>query len=309
MNQEKIGKFIAKIRKEKKMTQQELADKLNVTDRAIGNWENGRRMPDVVFYKPLSEILDISLNELLSGERIKESELKEKTDEVLNNTIKYSTNRIKKIKKIIIVSIVTFLLLCFIYTFWTDYNRVKHNEEPLFMIRLGENNGKYTYLGFGYKMIRTTAISPFEPLSNSINIKFGFWIFTWDVEVFNPTPRNLWVINGKNRVMTHIGSFCITDTKGDEKASSCGLSIPLEDIVYDEILDSNPEDVVALDSSSDVNITRITFYDSNYEKVDVPISYEKNNFTVPKLKGNYIILIDTICDRGTAWYSFKLKIN
>ena len=76
MNQEKIGKFIAKIRKEKKMTQQELADKLNVTDRAIGNWENGRRMPDVVFYKPLCEILDISLNELLSGERIKESELK-----------------------------------------------------------------------------------------------------------------------------------------------------------------------------------------------------------------------------------------
>lgn len=309
MNQEKIGKFIAKIRKEKKMTQQELADKLNVTDRAVGNWENGRRIPDVVFYKPLCEILGISLNELLSGEKIKESELKEKTDEVLDNTIKYSTKRIKKIKKTIIIGIIVLLFSIFICTFWTDYNRVKHNEEPLFMIRLGENNSKYTYLGFGYKMIRTTAISPFEPLSNSINIKFGFWIFTWDVEVFNPTPRNLWVINGKNRVMTHIGSFCITDIKGEEKASSCGLSIPLEDIVYDEILDSNPGDVVALDSSSDVNITRITFYDSNYEKVDVPISYEKNNFTVPKLKGNYIILIDTICDRGTAWYSFKLKIN
>ncbi|MBR1386102.1 MAG: helix-turn-helix transcriptional regulator [Bacilli bacterium] len=286
-----------------------MADKLNVTDRAVGNWENGRRIPDVVFYKPLCEILGISLNELLSGEKIKESELKEKTDEVLDNTIKYSTKRIKKIKKAIIIGIIVLLFSIFICTFWTDYNRVKHNEEPLFMIRLGENNSKYTYLGFGYKMIRTTAISPFEPLSNSINIKFGFWIFTWDVEVFNPTPRNLWVINGKNRVMTHIGSFCITDTKGDEKASSCGLSIPLEDIIYDEILDSNPEDVVALDSSSDVNITRITFYDSNYEKVDVPISYEKNNFTVPKLKGNYIILIDTICDRGTAWYSFKLKIN
>ena len=309
MNQEKIGKFIAKIRKEKKMTQQELADKLNVTDRAIGNWENGRRMPDVVFYKPLCEILDISLNELLSGEKIKESELKEKTDEVLDNTIKYSTNRIKRIKRIVTISIVILLFSVFVWTFWTDYNRVKHNEEPLFMIRLGENNGKYTYLGFGYKMIRTPAISPFEPLSNSINIKFGFWIFTWDVEVFNPTPRNLWVINGKNRVMTHIGSFCITDTKGDEKASSCGLSIPLEDITYDEFLDSNYKDVIALDSSSDVNITRITFYDSKYEKVDIPITYERNNFTVPNLKGEYIVLIDTICDRGTAWYSFKLNIK
>ena len=49
MNQVKIGKFIAKLRKEKKMTQQELADLLNVTDRAISNWENGRRMPDVTF--------------------------------------------------------------------------------------------------------------------------------------------------------------------------------------------------------------------------------------------------------------------
>ena len=296
MNQEKIGKFIAKIRKEKKMTQQELADKLNVTDRAIGNWENGRRMPDIVFYKPLCEMLDISLNELLSGEKIQESELKEKTDEVLNDTINYSNKKIKKFKKRLIIFIIILFGLLFIGTFWTDYNRVRHN-------------GKYTYLGFGYKMIRTTAISPFEPLSNSINIKFGFWIFAWDVEVFNPTPRNLWVINGKNRVMTHIGSFCITDSKGDEEASSCGLSIPLEDITYDEYLDSNQEDVIALDSSSDITITRITFYNLDSQKLDVSVSYEKNNFTVPKFKGDYIVLIDTICDRGTAWYSFKLRIN
>ena len=309
MKQEKIGKFIAKIRKEKKMTQQELADKLNVADRAIGNWENGRRMPDIVFYKPLCEILDISLNELLSGERIKESELKEKTDEVLNNTIKYSTNRIKKIKRIIIISVVAFLLLFFIYTFWTDYNRVRHNENPLFMIPIRENGNNYTYLGFGYKMKKEVSISPNEPLSNSINIKFGFWLFTWDVEVFNPTPRNLWVINGKDRTLTQIGSYCITDTKGEDKASSCGLSIPLEDINYDEYLPSNKEDIIALDSSSDLTITRITFYDSKYEKVDIPITYEKNNFTVPNLKGEYVVLIDTICDRGTAWYSFKLKID
>ena len=309
MNQEKIGKFIAKIRKEKKMTQQELADKLNVTDRAIGNWENGRRMPDVVFYKPLCEVLDISLNELLSGERIKESELKEKTDEVLDNTIKYSAKKIKKIKRIIIISLVVLFFIVFVWTFWIDYNRVKHNEHPLFMIRISEKGNYYTYLGFGYKMKKEVSISPYEPLSNSINVKFGFWLFTWDVEVFNPTPRNLWVINGKNRTLTHIGSYCITDTKGEDKASSCGLSIPLEDINYDEYLPSKQDDIIALDSSSDLTITRITFYDSNYEKLDVQITYEKNNFIVPNVKGEYVVLIDTICDRGTAWYSFKLKID
>ena len=46
VNQEKIGKFIANLRKEKNMTQQELANKISVTDRAISNWENGRRLPD-----------------------------------------------------------------------------------------------------------------------------------------------------------------------------------------------------------------------------------------------------------------------
>ena len=53
MDQERIGKFICELRKEKNMTQQELADKLNVTDRAVSHWENGRRLPD---YSLLSEL-------------------------------------------------------------------------------------------------------------------------------------------------------------------------------------------------------------------------------------------------------------
>ena len=53
MDQEKIGRFITKLRMEKNMTQQELADTLNVTDRAIGNWENGRRLPDISLMKEL----------------------------------------------------------------------------------------------------------------------------------------------------------------------------------------------------------------------------------------------------------------
>lgn len=309
MNQEKIGKFIAKVRREKNMTQQELADKLNVTDRAIGNWENGRRMPDVIFYKPLCEILGISLNELLSGERIKERDLKEKTDEILTSTIEYSNSKLKRIRKRIKWFIIAFLCLIFVSSFWTDYNRVKHNDEPLYMIPIRANGNNYTYLGFGYKMKKEVSVSPNEPLSNSINIKFGFWLFAWDVEVFNPTPRNLWVINGKNRTLTHTGSYCITDTKGEDKMSSCGLSIPLEDISYGEYLPSNQNDIVALDSASDITITRITFYNLDFKKIDIPISYERNNFSVPNLKGDYVVLIDTICERGTAWYSFKLKID
>ena len=61
MNQEKIGKFIAELRKEKKLTQQDLADKLGVTDRAVSHWENGRRLPDYSLLKDISKELNISI--------------------------------------------------------------------------------------------------------------------------------------------------------------------------------------------------------------------------------------------------------
>ena len=73
MDQEKIGKFIAECRKKKNMTQQELAEKLGVSDRTIGNWENGRNMPDLALFKPLCNELDITLNDLMSGEKVDKS--------------------------------------------------------------------------------------------------------------------------------------------------------------------------------------------------------------------------------------------
>ena len=97
MDQIKIGKFIAKLRKDKKMTQQDLANILNVTDRAISNWENGRRMPDVSFFKPLCEMFDISVNELLSGEKISKDKILSKSNEALISTI--SQNKKNKLLK------------------------------------------------------------------------------------------------------------------------------------------------------------------------------------------------------------------
>ena len=68
MDQIRIGKFIQEKRKSKKMTQSELAEKLNVTDRAISKWENGICLPDVSNIQALCKILDISINDLFSGE-------------------------------------------------------------------------------------------------------------------------------------------------------------------------------------------------------------------------------------------------
>ena len=98
MNQEKIGKFIAKCRKDKKLTQSELAEKLGVTDKSIGNWENGRNMPDLSLFKPLCDELGITINELLSGENLKKEEYQEKFEENIISTIDYSTKKITLIR-------------------------------------------------------------------------------------------------------------------------------------------------------------------------------------------------------------------
>ena len=98
MNQEKIGKFISICRKEKNLTQQELAEKLGVTDKSIGNWENARCMPDLSLFKPLCDELGITINELLSGERIEKEDYQEKFEENIINTIDYSTKKINIIR-------------------------------------------------------------------------------------------------------------------------------------------------------------------------------------------------------------------
>ena len=83
MNQIEIGKFIAKCRKEKNLTQAQLAEKLNITDRAVSKWETGKSMPDSSIMLELCETLGITVNELLSGEEIGMDSYEKKADENL----------------------------------------------------------------------------------------------------------------------------------------------------------------------------------------------------------------------------------
>ena len=121
MDQVKIGKFIAHCRKEKNMTQAELAEKLNITDRAISKWETGKGMPDSSIMLELCDELDISVNELLSGEMIRMDNYNKVAEE---NFIKFQKEKEDSDKRllfteIIIGSIVTisFLLMIFLSIF------------------------------------------------------------------------------------------------------------------------------------------------------------------------------------------------
>ncbi len=134
MNQEKIGKFIAEQRNQKKMTQQELASLIGVTDRAVSKWENGRGLPDISLIQPLCKNLDITINELLSGEKIKKEELEEKFEENIINTMDYSKQKIKHTKFIFsfLMIIISLVLLTLAVLFIIDITRMRNNEPVFF---------------------------------------------------------------------------------------------------------------------------------------------------------------------------------
>ena len=95
MDQIKAGKFIASCRKEQNMTQAALAEKLGISDRAVSKWETGKSMPDSGIMLKLCELLQINVNELLSGEKIAMDDYKMKAEE---NMIELQEKKEKALK-------------------------------------------------------------------------------------------------------------------------------------------------------------------------------------------------------------------
>lgn len=121
MNQEKIGKFIQEQRKKNNLTQAELAEKLNITDRAISKWENARSMPDSSIMLDLCKELKISVNELLSGETIDKNNYNEIAEKQLLEMAKKEEIQNKKLMMYEYVigysSTISFLTLIFVTSF------------------------------------------------------------------------------------------------------------------------------------------------------------------------------------------------
>lgn len=125
MNQVKIGKFIAECRKHKNMTQAELAEKLNITDRAISKWETGKGMPDSSIMLELCSELDISVNELLSGEVIKMDNYNEKAEELLLEMKKQKEEADKRLLTMEIVIGVLSSFILFVLVFVASFIEMK----------------------------------------------------------------------------------------------------------------------------------------------------------------------------------------
>lgn len=118
MDQIKTGKFFATLRKEKDLTQEQLGEKLGVTNKTISRWENGNYMPDIEMLSLLSKEFDVSINELISGERFLEEDFKKAADNnlvmALNNSTFTLKEKITFFKKKWLHEHITTIILCIV---------------------------------------------------------------------------------------------------------------------------------------------------------------------------------------------------
>ncbi len=157
MNNKKTGDFIATIRKELGYSQKELAEKLNITDKAVSKWETGRSAPDVSMLLPISEILEVSVTEILKGERINQREISTKSDEIIVMTLKKS--KLKVLTSLILVLVVIIGLICS-YPAYHYFSTISENDfqsvreqaislsenEEIDCIAITQNSDKIAYL-------------------------------------------------------------------------------------------------------------------------------------------------------------------
>ncbi|MDE6728338.1 MAG: helix-turn-helix domain-containing protein [Oscillospiraceae bacterium] len=95
----KIGKFLAELRRERELTQEQLAQRLGTSNKTISRWENGNYMPPVEMFIELSEFYGVSINEIISGKRLEEPEEKQAAEENLKEVLSVSAFTVEERKK------------------------------------------------------------------------------------------------------------------------------------------------------------------------------------------------------------------
>ena len=112
MDQIKIGRFIAETRKSKNLTQKQLAEKLSISDKTVSKWECGKGLPDVSIMLDLCEELQITVNDLLTGERVSKIDYQKKAEENMMNLMKENQENKKRMILSVICAVITIIATC-----------------------------------------------------------------------------------------------------------------------------------------------------------------------------------------------------
>ncbi|MDD6146365.1 MAG: helix-turn-helix transcriptional regulator [Oscillospiraceae bacterium] len=112
MDQIKIGRFIAETRKSHHLTQRQLADALAISDKTVSKWECGKGLPEISLMLPLCNALNITVNDLLSGEKVSEVDYQKKAEENMMNLVKENEENKKRMALSVVCGIITVIAVC-----------------------------------------------------------------------------------------------------------------------------------------------------------------------------------------------------
>lgn len=112
MDQIKIGRYIAETRKAQRLTQRQLADALSISDKTVSKWECGKGLPEVSLMLPLCNLLCITVNDLLSGEKVSEADYQEKAEGNMMDLMKENQENRKRMTLSIICGVITIIAVC-----------------------------------------------------------------------------------------------------------------------------------------------------------------------------------------------------
>lgn len=130
MDAVRIGQFLKELRKENNMTQEQLGERIGVTNKTISKWETGNYMPSVDCLKSLSDIYQISINEILAGERLKQEDYKEAAEDNIKYTLKKAENKTKTFEnKMLIIMVISTILAIAIILLLPDADSLTAEEK------------------------------------------------------------------------------------------------------------------------------------------------------------------------------------
>jgi len=147
MNNKKTGRFIAQCRKEMNLSQKQLAEKLNVTDKAVSKWETGNGAPDISLLTSIAEALNITVIELLDGQHAEKENTREQTEKIVLEALnKAKKERKKTIKEFFIIFIILFSFVnIVVYGYRGNRHKILYDVETVYVHQDEENNNKYDF--------------------------------------------------------------------------------------------------------------------------------------------------------------------
>lgn len=180
MNNQDFGKFISTLRKEKGLTQKELGEKLNLTDKAISRWENGKSYPDIEMFERIGNELGVSISELIACKRIQtQQEAVSITEKAYIGEVKYR-NKTKKVFIVILIILVLFILFRTIATnvLYSNLERYCYNNNYFI-----SEDYECIYYDNGYGDCETYKRMKVENPGKSGNEQYGVGVYIGNVAV------------------------------------------------------------------------------------------------------------------------------